>query len=189
MMESYTRRRIVLSPPFPLVMTSSNSSIDHQHADCSAARSPRSRTSALMTSGCVVVILLVVFSFQWQVTEAIGCDDKCHNGGRMLMPSNVFGVCRCKCSSAFFGPRCQFSMRKRGGDQVALPPLLHHLALLPPYSPSTFSSHASPSHSPVARRDEILAAILQQQRKNDITRQMAEEEDTEENGDDEEADS
>lgn len=79
-------------------------------------------------------------------------------------------------------------MRKRGGDQVALPPLLYHLALLPPSSLST-SSHASPSDSPVAHRDEVLAAILQQQRKNDITRQMAEEKDAEENGDDEEADS
>ena len=43
---------------------------------------------------------------------AASCES-CENGGRLLLPNNIFGVCRCVCKPQFQGPKCQFSIRKR----------------------------------------------------------------------------
>jgi hypothetical protein len=45
-------------------------------------------------------------------TSADACAS-CLNGGKLLMPNNIFGFCRCKCPDMFRGPRCQFNTRKR----------------------------------------------------------------------------
>ena len=37
----------------------------------------------------------------------------CMNGGEMMLPNNIFGVCRCKCQAGWSGPLCQFA-GKRG---------------------------------------------------------------------------
>ena len=59
------------------------------------------------------LLLLLILSSQWCCCDAVGCNDNCANGGKMLMPSNVFGVCRCKCPDAFAGPKCQFVSKRR----------------------------------------------------------------------------
>lgn len=75
---------------------------------------PRSTLLVSRTSSYLLpLLLLFVFSAQWCGGAAVGCDDSCANGGRLLMPSNVFGVCRCKCNAGFSGPKCQFAVKKR----------------------------------------------------------------------------
>lgn len=82
-----------------------------------------------------VVFFLLVCNMQWQGVRAVSCDDGCANGGRLLMPSNVFGVCRCKCPDSYAGPKCQFVTKKRD-----LPTLLFSLSLAKPYDQAVDSA-------------------------------------------------
>lgn len=42
------------------------------------------------------------------------CDGGCQNGGRLLMPNNLFGYCRCRCPPEYKGPKCQFIDKRSG---------------------------------------------------------------------------
>lgn len=65
---------------------------------------------------CVCVLLLLLPSgVESQQQNKQQCRDYCHNGGTVLMPSTVFGFCRCKCPPAFSGPRCQLRASNRKG--------------------------------------------------------------------------
>ena len=67
-----------------------------------------------------LVLLLVQLLLVVPSTEA-SC--ACKNGGKAYLPSNIFGTCRCLCSSGFKGPKCQF-VRKRDGGMMRLSELL-----------------------------------------------------------------
>ncbi len=54
-----------------------------------------------------------------EVCSVSGSCGRCANGGKLLLPNNIFGHCRCLCSGPFAGPKCQFSVKsKRLGDEV-----------------------------------------------------------------------
>lgn len=60
-----------------------------------------------------VVLLLAIFLVAVPaVVEGAGgsgvCDGGCQNGGKLLMPNNLFGYCRCRCPPEFKGPKCQY---------------------------------------------------------------------------------
>lgn len=79
----------------------------------------------------VVIVNLILLSFLYTVVDG-SCGGGCMNGGRLLMPNNIFGFCRCKCANGFKGPKCQFfskrfNFNKRsdsdGGDDVESVPV------------------------------------------------------------------
>lgn len=47
------------------------------------------------------------------------CRGGCMNGGKLLLPNNIFGLCRCKCPPPFMGPNCQFVIRKRSDPDLS----------------------------------------------------------------------
>lgn len=57
--------------------------------------------------------LLTVLLLVLHAKPAHGSCERCLNGGKLLLPNNIFGVCRCVCPDGFQGPKCQFSTRKR----------------------------------------------------------------------------
>ena len=45
-----------------------------------------------------------------------GSCKRCANGGKLLLPNNIFGHCRCLCSGQFAGPNCQFSVKSKKAE-------------------------------------------------------------------------
>ncbi|KAI0210784.1 hypothetical protein LSAT2_004424 [Lamellibrachia satsuma] len=55
----------------------------------------------------------------------------CENGGRLLLPGNIFGLCRCVCPGGFVGARCQLQeARKRSRSDGLLTDVLRVSAML-----------------------------------------------------------
>lgn len=69
----------------------------------------------------LLLVLTVVWSAVGCVSAAGGmCDGGCQNGGKLLMPNNVFGYCRCRCPPDFKGPKCQFVDKRGAGPATAV---------------------------------------------------------------------
>jgi hypothetical protein len=68
------------------------------------------RNSIICTLFFILLICLCAIGTETEATG--GFCDGCLNGGRLLMPNNIFGYCRCRCAGDFKGPRCQF-LKKR----------------------------------------------------------------------------
>jgi len=69
--------------------------------------------TSLMTLVCVYLLMRAV-----NIEAGMCSSSSCLNGGQMIMPNSVFGLCRCRCPDNFHGPRCQFV-----GKRAAPPPL------------------------------------------------------------------
>lgn len=67
-------------------------------------------------------LFIVFFCLLWSSTSAgDGLCDGCLNGGKLLMPNNIFGYCRCKCFGDFRGPKCQFLYKRSSSPARYLP--------------------------------------------------------------------
>jgi len=42
------------------------------------------------------------------------CDGGCQNGGKLLLPNNLLGYCRCRCPPDYKGPKCQYTDKRSG---------------------------------------------------------------------------
>lgn len=56
----------------------------------------------------VALITSLIFCFLWSAARGDSLCEGCLNGGKLLMPNNIFGYCRCKCFGDYKGPKCQF---------------------------------------------------------------------------------
>ena len=74
-----------------------------------------SRSWLLPLTPRVCLLLVLYFLLVTSAShQAAGACASCLNGGKLLMPNNIFGFCRCKCADSYQGPRCQFGRKKRG---------------------------------------------------------------------------
>lgn len=70
----------------------------------------RGRRLAVLSA--IVPCLMVYLLWSPARTNGDSLCDGCLNGGRLLMPNNIFGSCRCKCYGDFKGPKCQFLYKR-----------------------------------------------------------------------------
>lgn len=77
--------------------------------------------SVTLTLSLLLLVSLLLAPHSVIANQNQNCRDYCHNGGTVLMPSTVFGFCRCKCPAAFTGPKCQLRSAN-GGRRVAPAP-------------------------------------------------------------------
>ena len=56
------------------------------------------------------VFFFIVFGLFTPSVEGVLCN-RCLHNGIVLMPTNIFGSCRCLCRRGFGGPICQFQQR------------------------------------------------------------------------------
>ena len=71
---------------------------------------PRLLLSVLLISSCLLSARTV---------DANICSG-CYNGGKLLLPNNVFGLCRCICPPRYKGLQCEFVGKRSGSpDQEA----------------------------------------------------------------------
>lgn len=70
------------------------------------------------TSPCrSVFVCLLLTSSCLLSTRTVGANicSGCYNGGKLLLPNNIFGLCRCLCPPRFKGLQCEF-VSKRSAD-------------------------------------------------------------------------
>ena len=65
---------------------------------------------------CILVILTFYLDCFSEVTSVSASCKRCANGGKLLLPNNIFGHCRCLCSGEFAGPKCQFSVKSKKAE-------------------------------------------------------------------------
>jgi hypothetical protein len=69
----------------------------------------------------IVAALILVPEIGKASARSGSCEGGCQNGGKLLMPNNLFGYCRCRCPSEYKGPKCEFvdkrsSLSPKGAD-------------------------------------------------------------------------
>jgi hypothetical protein len=100
--------------------------------NCSAADRRSATSTTLMTTARhhliigslpVVLLLAVLLVAVPGVVEGAGgsgvCDGGCQNGGKLVMPNNLFGYCRCRCPPEYKGPKCQYIDKRTGHRHAA----------------------------------------------------------------------
>ncbi|OWF54862.1 hypothetical protein KP79_PYT25361 [Mizuhopecten yessoensis] len=59
---------------------------------------------------CVIIMLLNLFV---QDVQAVPCRSGCRNNGMMIVPTSLFGYCRCVCLGPYAGPACEYKTKRR----------------------------------------------------------------------------
>lgn len=60
----------------------------------------------------VAMVTSMIFCLLWNSARGDSLCEGCLNGGKLLMPNNIFGYCRCKCFGDYKGPKCQFLYKR-----------------------------------------------------------------------------
>lgn len=95
-------------------------------------------------AAAAAALFVVFFCLLWSSTSGgDGLCDGCLNGGRLLMPNNIFGYCRCKCLGDFRGPKCQFLYKRSSPPLLLLSPSSLPARYLP--APGVVSSNLAVS--------------------------------------------
>ena len=78
----------------------------------STAISRQYRSTVIVGFVPIILLLLIFVAAAPGIVDAAGgsgvCDGGCQNGGKLLMPNNLLGYCRCRCPPDYKGPKCQF---------------------------------------------------------------------------------
>lgn len=69
--------------------------------------------NSLTSTNYKVKLCLLIVLLHLSHVHAVPCREGCRNKGIMIMPTSLFGYCRCVCVGPYAGPACEFKTKRR----------------------------------------------------------------------------